>query len=453
MDGGKIVVSDDDKEFRQFLKRTLESRGHIVEAFPAGQQLLKAFGKGEERPDLALLDSRISAPDGLETLRRIRGESPETTVVVMTAFATVRHAVEALKLGASDYLIKPFSPEELTSLVDRALENRRLLEENRSLKAEIRRHFDPEQVIFRSAAFGKVFELARKVAPSDANVLIQGESGTGKELIASTIHYGSRRRSNRFLTINCAALTDTLLESQLFGHMRGAFTGAVATNKGLVEEAHRGTLFLDEIGDISPQLQAKLLRVLQEGEYIPVGSNRVRHADVRFIAATNRDLETEVERGAFREDLFYRLNVVNLHLPPLRDRVEDIEPLARHFLGRFATRPNQTIHPEALDHLKGYSWPGNARELENVIEMAVILAEGGDISPDHLPVKISQSRPVEFALPREAISLQDVERLYIEQVYRQARFHKVRTADILGISRKTLDRKLKEYEISKGDKK
>ncbi len=343
-----------------------------MEVFASGGQLLKAMEvQREERPDLVLLDCGLPGPGGLEVLRRLRTVRPEIAVVMMSGFATVRGAVEAMKQGASDYLIKPFFADELLALVDKVVERNRLLEENRSLKAEIRRRFDPDQVIFSSAAFRRVFELAQKVAPSDAGVLILGESGTGKELIASTIHYASRRREDRFLTINCAALTETLLESQLFGHVKGAFTGAVASQRGLVEEAHRGTLFLDEVGDLSPGLQAKLLRVLQEGEFLPVGSTRVRHADVRFLAATNKDLEREVAAGRFREDLFYRLNVVTLRVPALRERREDIAPLAEFFLARLSLRGDQRIAPEALARLQAYDWPGNVRELENVMEMAV----------------------------------------------------------------------------------
>jgi len=453
MDAGRIYICDEEKGFRLFLKELLETRGHIVETFSGGNLLLKAIERREtDPPDLVLLDGNLAGIDGLDILRRAKAEIPAATVVIMSGLPTVRRAIDALKGGAADYLLKPFPPEDLIGLVDRALENRKLLDENRSLKAEIRRHFDPDQVVYRSANFGRVFDLARKVAPSNANVLIQGESGTGKELIASTIHYSSRRGDHRFLTINCAALTDTLLESQLFGHVRGAFTGAVAAHKGLVEEADKGTLFLDEIGDISPQLQAKLLRVLQEGEYIPVGSNRVRQADVRFVAATNRNLEEEVSRGSFREDLFYRLNVVTLTTPPLRERQEDVDILAQHFLSRFNHREEQKISAEALKALQNYQWPGNVRELENVIEMAVIMADGADIALEHLPVRVAKGRAVNFDLPQENLSMSDVERRYIEQVYRQTGYHKLRTADILKISRKTLDRKLKDYAIAKGEK-
>ncbi len=452
MEQGRIFICDEEPEIQQLLRKALESRGHLVDIFPSGERLLRALDDlKEERPDLILLDARLPGSDDSELLRKIKTARPAQTVIMMSAFATVRGAIDALKQGAHDYLLKPFLPEELITLVEKVVERNRLVEENRSLKAEIRRRFDPDQVIFKSAAFRKVFELAKKVAPSDAGVLIQGESGTGKELIASTIHYSSPRRDQRFLTVNCAALTDTLLESQLFGHLKGAFTDATATRRGLVEEAHRGSLFLDEIGDISPALQAKLLRVLQEKEFIPVGSTRVRTADVRFIAATNKDLETEVGRGKFREDLFYRLNVVTIQVPPLRIRKEDVAPLAESFLARFATRGSQAITPEALVRLNAYDWPGNVRELENVIEMAVILAEGQDLTPDHLPVKVATAEQVDFALPREELSLEDVERRYIQQVYRQTRGHKVNAVRILGISRKTLDRKLAAYHLGRED--
>jgi len=450
MEQGRIFVCDDEPEIQKLLRKMLEGRGHAVEAFGTGAQLLKALEElKDERPDLVLLDVKLPGVDGLEVLRQVRVSRPELPVVMMSAFATVRGAVDAMKQGAHDYLIKPFFAEELFALVDKLVERNRLVEENRSLKAEIRRRFDPDQVIFRSAAFRRVFELAKKVAPADASVLIQGESGTGKELVASTIHYSSRRREQRFLTINCAALTDTLLESQLFGHVKGAFTGAVAAQRGLVEEAHKGTLFLDEIGDVSAALQAKLLRVLQEKEFIPVGSTKVRHADVRFIAATNKDLEAEVARGSFREDLFYRLNVVTLFVPPLRERKEDVAPLAEHFAVKYGGRGEQTITNEAMARLRSYDWPGNVRELENVIEMATILAEGEPIAPDHLPLKVAEGEQTAFAIPQAQMSLEDVERLYIEQVFRQTRFHKVRTAEILGISRKTLDRKLAQYGIGR----
>ncbi len=449
MEQGRIYICEDDAEAQRYLSAMLEAQGHLVELFGNGTQLLRALEEQrDERPDLVILDVKLPGSEGLEILRRIKVLRPELAVVVTNSFATVRSAVEAMKLGAYDYLIRPFFPDELLVLTEKVVERSRLMQENRSLKAEIRRRFDPDQVIFKSANFRKVFELAKKVAVSDASVLIQGESGTGKELIASTIHYSSRRRDQRFLTVNCAALTDTLLESQLFGHMKGSFTGAVATQRGLVEEAHKGTLFLDEIGDISAALQAKLLRVLQEKEFMPVGATKVRHADVRFVAATNKDLQAEVAKGTFREDLFYRLNVVTLQVPPLRERKDDVPPLAQFFLQKYGNG-TQTISAEAMAQLRAYDWPGNVRELENVIEMAVILADGVELAPGHLPVKVAEGAPVDFVLPPEQMSLEEIERLYIEQVFRQTRYHKVRTADILQISRKTLDRKLAQYGINR----
>ena len=450
MQTGKIYICDDDQGVQSLLEKMLNAQGHKVSTFGQGQLLLQALAEQEEDlPDLILVDVRMPDLDGLDLLRRIKAQSPAQKVVMMSAFGTVRSAIEAMKQGAHDFLLKPFTSSELYNLVDKLIEHNRLLNENRSLKAEIRRRFDPEQVIFRSPAFGKVFEMAQKVAPSEASILITGESGAGKEVISSTLHYTSNRRDRRFLTINCAALTDTLLESQLFGHIKGAFTGAIATHQGLIEEAEHGSLFLDEIGDISPALQAKLLRVLQEREYIPVGSTKVRHANVRFIAATNKCLEDEVKAGNFREDLFYRLNVITLHVPPLRERPEDIPPLANFFIERFAGRDQLRIDQAAMQMLTEYSWPGNVRELENIIEMSVILAENGEIGMQHLPTKIATESVTPMAAPKKGMSLEDVERLYIEQVYRQTRFHKVRTAQILQIARRTLDRKLLQYNILK----
>jgi len=450
MGQGRIFICDDEPDILSFQSNLLGSRGYQVEVFGAGFDLLKQLQEQkEESPDLVLLDVKMPEMDGMEVLRRVRALRPDLPVVMMSAFATVRGAVEAMRQGAYDYLIKPFFPEELFTLVDKVIERNQLLAENRSLKAEIRRRFDPDQVIYRSAAFGQTVALAKKVAPTIASVLIQGESGTGKELVASTIHYGSRRSEGRFLTLNCAALTETLLESQLFGHVKGAFTGAVANHRGLVEEADGGTLFLDEVGDLSAALQAKLLRLLQEKEFLPVGATKVRHADIRFVSATNKDLEAEVRLGNFREDLFYRLNVVTILVPSLRERKEDIPPLAQFFAGKYSPRGERGISSEALSLLTSYLWPGNVRELENVIEMATILAEDKAICAEHLPVKVSAGAPIDYSLPQEQMSLEDVERLYIEQVYRQTGYHKLKTSSVLGIARKTLDRKIKQYSIVK----
>jgi len=455
---GLVYISDGEERIRNLLEKILVARGFSVESFVEDEELLAELrAQHDVPPDLVLVDARTPGLSGLEVLHALRQLSADLPVVLMSAFATVRAGVEAIKSGATDFLVKPINEDELVGVVEKVIEQRRLSNENRALKAEIRKRFDPDQIVYESAVFGSVIDMARKVAPSEASVLIQGESGTGKELVASTLHYYSRRADERFLTINCAALTDTLLESQLFGHMKGAFTGAIANQRGLVEEAHKGTLFLDEIGDISPGLQAKLLRVLQEKEFMPIGATKVRHADVRFIAATNKDLEQEVAEGRFREDLFYRLNVVTLHTPPLRKRPQDIEPLAKFFVRRYAVRGDKWLQPEALEKMKQYAWPGNVRELENVIEMAVILSAEGAIEVEHLPLKLSspgvgggESVPgAVVGLPSEDVPLEEVERRYIEQVYRAQNFHKLRTAEILGISRRTLDRKLKDFDLQR----
>lgn len=450
MQSGKIYICDADQNSCQILEKNLQTQGHQLVIFNQGNNLLQFLeGQDEELPDLVLIDMHlpdISGPDLLRQLKRLR---PQLHVIPMNAFGTVRGAIEAMKQGATDYLLKPFPPSELNSLIDKLIEHNKLVSENRSLKAEIRRRFDPEQVVYKSPCFGQVFDLAKKVAASEASILITGESGAGKEIIASTIHYSSQRREQRFLTINCAALTDTLLESQLFGHVKGAFTGAVNSQRGLIEEADHGTLFLDEIGDISPGLQAKLLRVLQEKEFIPVGSTKVRHADVRFVAATNKDLQEEVRDGRFREDLYYRLNVVTLQVPALRERPEDIEPLAKLFVEKFAGRDRLELTRDALNLLCSYSWPGNVRELENVIEMAVILADGDEIDVAQMPPKLATAQISPMPAPKAGMTLEEVEKMYIEQIYRETGYHKLRTSQILDIARRTLDRKLQQYNIHK----
>ncbi len=447
MSRGWILICDADDHARQVLWEALSARGHRVEAAGSGAALLEALeDRRDGRVDLVLLDPDEPGPDGLETLRRVRAAWPEVPVVVMSGFATVKAAVAAMKLGAEDFLVKPLDLEDLVRRVELWVERTRLARENRALRDAIRSRTEPERVVYASPAFGRVVEMARRVAASDVSVLIQGESGTGKELIASIIHHESGRRDNRFLKVNCAALTETLLESQLFGHVKGAFTGATSTRRGLLEEADGGTLFLDEIGEMSPGLQAKLLRVLQEKEFIPVGSTRVCRVDVRFVAATNRDLEAEVAAGRFRRDLFYRLTVATLRVPPLRERPEDIEPLVEYFLARNGA-DGQAVDPGAMECLKRYPWPGNVRELANVITMAAVLSDGQPITTEHLPPKLT--RPPEEETPRdgELLSLAEVEARHIERVLRHTGYHKVNTARILGISRTTLDRKIARYRL------
>ena len=449
MTPGHVFICDDEEEILRYLRKILTSQGYGVETFSSGTALLQRLAKPGEEPDLLLQDVRMPDSDGITVLKEVKRLRPELPVVIMTAFGTIDDAVAAIRMGAYDYVTKPFPKEKIFGVLGNALERNRLLEENRALRGELGRGPTTSPIIFRSARFREVYDLALQVADSDANVLISGESGTGKELIAAAVHHHSPRRERPLLSLNCAALTDTLLESQLFGHLRGAFTGALTSRKGLLEKAGGGTLFLDEVGDMSPAIQAKLLRVIQTREFLPVGATRSSSVDIRFVAATNKDLEAEIREGRFREDLYYRLNVIPVHLPPLRERLEDVAPLAYHFLDRFARRMNRgitVISQEALGALEAHAWPGNVRELENVMERAVILTRGEEIEPGVLPLKLTTAPPEPVATC-DGVSLESVEIDHIRRVLARTGFHKSRSAEILGISRKTLDRKIAEYGI------
>ncbi|WP_298438848.1 sigma-54 dependent transcriptional regulator [Geobacter sp.] len=447
----KVFICDDEEGMLRYLGKTIADWGFEIETFTSPLALLAALDRHEGHGDLLLLDIRMPEMDGISVLQWAKAACPHLGVIIMTGHGTIDSAVEAIKLGAFDYLTKPFPEERLSTAIRNCLERERLRAENLSLKKTLEGPFAPDGIVFRSEPFRKVYELARRVAASDANVLVLGESGTGKELIAGAIHYTSPRADRRFLTINCAALTETLLESQLFGHVRGAFTGAVQTHKGLLEEADGGSLFLDEVGELSAPLQVKLLRVLQEGEFIPVGATRPKRVDVRFIAATNRDLDRAVAEGAFREDLYYRLNVIALQLPPLRERPEDIEPLALHFLSRAGSRWGANLRgitPEALAALRDYPWPGNVRELQNVIERGVILAGGDQLTMHDLPLKVSRPAVAPGPAAAEPLTLRDAERAQVARILHRTRWNKSRTAQTLGITRVTLDRKIAEYGLS-----
>jgi DNA-binding NtrC family response regulator len=447
---GKIIICDDEKEILRYLKKILHSHGYSVDTYGEGQALLDRLeADSAYTPDLLVQDIQMPGINGIEILKRVRTLRPELPVVIMTAFGSIDSAVETIKLGAYDYITKPFPKEKLLGVLEKALERETLLKENRRLKEELIRNTAPGEIVFVSDKYREVYDMTLQVASSDANIMIQGESGTGKELIARAIHFNSVRRGQRYLTINCAALTDTLLESQLFGHLRGAFTGATQAQKGLLEAADGGTLFLDEIGDMTLALQSKLLRVIQEREFIPVGATTARRTDIRIVAATNKDLEKEVQEGRFREDLYYRLNVITLHPPPLRERKEDLEPLARHFMARFSARTKKqvdTITGDALRLLHDYHWPGNIRELENIIERAVILARSDRITADLLPIRGSAGAPAASNGDGKD-SLESVERNHILWVLKKNAYRKSRTAAILGITRKTLDRKIAEYGL------
>lgn len=443
-----ILICDDEAEILRYLKKLLEGQGFQVETFNCGAAVIKRL-EGSGGADLLLQDMRLPDMDGLTTFKEAKRLRPELPVVIMTAYGSIDAAVDAIKLGAYDYITKPFPKEKLLGLLNNIFEREQLKVENRQLRENLQGSKSAAPLVFKSRQFREIYDFTLQVAASDSNILILGESGTGKELIASTIHNASHRRGKLFYSINCAALTETLLESQLFGHIKGAFTGAFSTRKGMLAEADGCTLFLDEVGDMSLAVQAKLLRVIQEREFIPVGSTRPQSVDIRFVAATNRDLEEEMRSGRFREDFYYRLNVITINLPPLRERPDDIEPLALHFLGRFARRMKKNVaglSAEALELLTGYHWPGNARELENVMERAVILARSGEITPDTLPIwKKGLSSPA--VATGDNLSLEFLEKEHILTVFAANQQNKSRTAELLGISRKTLDRKIVEYGL------
>jgi two-component system response regulator HydG len=448
----KIVICDDEEGMRRYLTKLLKYSGYQVESFADPLLLLKSLKDLDLDADLLLLDVKMPQMDGIDVLKQLQTRSPQLPVIMMTGHGTIESAVEAMKIGAYDYLTKPFPQEKLFAVVKHTLEHHRLREENRSLKKELQEQKAPAKPIFRSDAFRQAYDLALTVADSDLSVLVLGESGTGKELVAAAIHYASPRKNNRFLALNCAALSETLLESQLFGHVKGAFTGAVQAQKGLLEEADQGTLFLDEVGELSPALQAKLLRVLQGGEFIPVGSTKTKKVDVRFVAATNKDLQQEVSTGAFREDLYYRLNVFPIELPPLREREEDIEPLAEYFLQKIAQKTRRTvagIDAEALAALKSYHWPGNVRELENVMERCSIIARDGMIKHAHLPLANMAPQPTDGQT--SPLNLRKTERLQVIRALRETRWNKSQAAELLGVTRRTINRKIKEFDLNQDE--
>ncbi|HSO18811.1 MAG TPA: sigma-54 dependent transcriptional regulator [Desulfosarcina sp.] len=448
----KILVVDDDAAHRTMLKAVLSTEGYRVGEADDGDTACRAVEKAVY--DMVLMDLRMKRMDGDAAQKEIAAISPGMPVIIMTAYGSVRSAVEALKSGAQDYLTKPVDVEELKILVAKILHHRQLERENRNLKERLDARFEFGNIIGRSPAMGELFETMSLVAPSAATVLIQGESGTGKELVANAIHHNSPRRNLPFVKLNCAALPENLLESELFGYEKGAFTGATGPKKGRFQLADRGTLFLDEIAEMAPATQAKILRVLQEKEFEPVGGTHTIRVDTRIISATNRHLEEEIAAGRFREDLYYRLNVVTLNVPPLRDRTVDIPLLAGFFLERYAgknRRRIKNIHPRAMDLLLRHTWPGNVRELENVVERAVIMARGDMLMPENLPDAFDDRQSRES--DREPIlasgrSLKEVEKEMIVKTLADMEGNRTRTAALLGISRRTLQLKLKDYGIN-----
>jgi DNA-binding NtrC family response regulator len=449
----KILLVDDETAILETLEILFRGEGYEVAVADSGPKALAALE--DEKPDIVLTDIRMPGAGGLEVLSEARVVDPEMPVILMTAQASLQTAVRAVNEGAYYYLQKPFANDELLAICRRAAEARQLKVENKRLKKEIKKRSrnDSDRPVGVATRFVEVLELAETVAATGSTVLISGESGTGKEVVARYIHELSDRSEAAFLSINCGALPESLLESEMFGHVRGSFTGAVKDKDGLLVAAAGGTFFLDEIGEMSPSTQVKLLRAIQEREVIPVGATKAVPVDVRIIAATNRDLEEEITRGAFRSDLYYRLNVIQLHLPPLRERTEDVPLLARYFLAKLAASRHEetvrTLSEETLQILARYDWPGNVRELENALERAAVLATQEVIAPDALPERVRETpRPrlaSEEAPPNPTMEV--VERAYIQWVLQAEGGNKTRAAEVLGIDPSTLYRKLNRYGI------
>jgi DNA-binding NtrC family response regulator len=439
----RILIIEDDPGVCESVRLLIDSIGCQCEFAVQGALGLSRAQSGEF--DLLITDLRLPDQDGLSIIRSIKAAGLDLPVILMTSFSSLDTAIEALRCGALDYIIKPFSNDDFLHAVERALDERRIRRENALLKRSLKKAFASNRIIGKSAGIRRVFELVVKVAASDANVLIQGESGTGKELVAQAIHYASPRAEGPFVAINCGAIPSELLESELFGHTKGAYTGAVAASEGLIREAHGGTLFLDEISELAPALQVKLLRVIQEKQVRPLGSRHIYRTDARFLAASNRDLRQALEQGQFRADLFYRLNVINIHVPPLRERGDDVEILAQHFIEMHCRRLGKRIPrmaEEMRKFLHAYPWPGNVRELENLIERAVILTDGEALScqdvVDVAPIPGPRPEPDKFTKEalEQALSIEK----YIEEFVRryQHRYSESELAAILGIGRKAL---------------
>jgi DNA-binding NtrC family response regulator len=452
MTKGRILVVDDDPSLRRVLQAQLEQEGYEVAVAASVQQTLSVL---ELRSvDLVITDLKMPGISGLELLKHARSQYPQTIVIVLTAFGTVDTAVEAMKAGAYDYLTKPVHPDELLMIVRRALEHLRLVEQVRTLRISLNQKYGFENILGRSDVLLEVLETAARAAHSNSTVLIRGETGTGKELLARAIHFNSSRSNNPLVTINCGAIPKELLESELFGHRRGAFTGAFTDKKGRIELADRGTLFLDEIAEMSPDLQVKLLRLIQEGEIEKLGSEVKAKVDVRIIAATHRDLQAMIEDGTFREDLYYRLAVIPLVMPPLRERSEDIPDLVQHFFRKSQEknkRPELVISPALLPYFARYRWPGNVRELENVMERIVVLARGKEIKIEDLPQSLRQEKAgvdaLEIDLPPQGISLEAIEKELILKALRRCDWNQTRAARYLDVSRKTLIYRIEKHGI------
>ena len=444
-----LLVVDDDPVTIDLLKEVLSKEGYEVSTALSGEE---AIAQGMDHLfDIIITDVRMGEKDGMEVLRFFKKNAPETTVILITAFGSIETAIEAIREGAYDYISKPFKLDEIKFTIQRALEQRKLIQENKYYRQELLDKYQFKNVIGRTPKMFQVYKTIAKVADTKSTVLLCGERGTGKELIARSIHYNSQRNTRPFIPVDCASLVETLIESELFGHVRGAFTGASSAKRGLFEEADEGTLFLDEVGNLGLSMQSKLLRFLQEYEIKRVGGTESIKVDVRVIAATNQSLEPLVKSGKFREDLFDRLNVVTITLPPLRERKEDIPLLANHFLQKFSEENHKNIShisPEALGILTQYSWPGNVRELEHTIERAVIFSIHPIILPEDLPIKMFEEiKGPEILIPEKLLSLRELEKRYVLKVLEETGGNKKKASEILGIDRTTLYRILEKESV------
>jgi two-component system, NtrC family, response regulator PilR len=450
-----ILIVDDEQSYRQLLSLVFESNGHSIRTAMNGREALELLHT--EPADIIISDVKMPDMDGIEMLRSVRETLPDVGVVLMTAFASVETAREAFKLGADDFIQKPFDVEELKLIVKKTLEKQALIDENRAFKRAQRERGSVKNIVGNSAKMLAIFQMIETVAEVQSTVLITGESGTGKELVARAIHDLSPRAERPFISINCGAFTETLLESELFGYIKGSFTGANANRKGLFEAANKGTIFLDEIGEMSPAMQVKLLRVLQERRVRPVGAHDELAIDARVIAATNRDLKQMAADGTFREDLFYRISVIPINIPPLRERADDIPDLINHFVNKFCeqTGRNLSISPKAMKILEAYSWHGNVRELEHTIERAVALERGDEIQPERLPDHITNYNPerirAEFDLPDEGLNLvshlEGLEKTYVVEALRKTSGNQTKAADLLQMQVRSLRHLLDKHNI------
>ena len=447
-----ILIIDDEKNIREGLGAALEMDGYTVFLAADGKQGLEILERGDI--DLVITDLKMSEVSGEEILAKVTGETPGIPVIVLTGHGTIDSAVDAMRKGAYDFLTKPVNLDRLSLLVKRALERREISLQNSVYRKEIEGKTTFENMIGKSHEIQKVFDLVKKVAPSKASVLITGESGVGKEMIANALHNLSPRKDKPFIKVHCAALSDSLLESELFGHEKGAFTGAIAMKRGRFELAHEGTIFLDEIGEISQNVQVKLLRVIQERKFERVGGEETLDVDVRIIAATNRNLEEEIKKGNFREDLYYRLNVVNINVPPLRERKDDIPIMVNNFIRKFSKENNKnitTVDTKAKNALYSYDWPGNIRELRNCIEGAVVIAEGSTLRLEDLPPAVRKSQENSSISIPAGTDMDTAEKIIIRETLLFCHGNKSKTAQVLGIGRKTLHRKLMEMNLVSGD--